>query len=151
MGRGRLSKEEIEELKQNIYVNDADEKRIFYTNEFKARFMEEYLKGKRPTRIFKDAGFNVEALGEKRIERAAARWRELYAAGGIEAFSGEAMRELKNTQRSEMEAELRNAKEQCEKSDSDIKSLNEEIDSLRKLIVNLYKENLQLKTALKAM
>ena len=40
MGRGRLSKEEIEELKQNIYVNDADEKRIFYTNEFKARFME---------------------------------------------------------------------------------------------------------------
>ena len=36
-------KRDKEDLKQNIYVNDADEKRIFYTNEFKARFMQRAL------------------------------------------------------------------------------------------------------------
>lgn len=45
--------------------------------------MEEYIEGKKPTQIFKDAGFDPSVLGSKRIERASARWRESYASGSL--------------------------------------------------------------------
>ena len=38
---------------------------------------------KKPTAIFRDAGFDVKALGSKRIERACARWKESYEAGTL--------------------------------------------------------------------
>lgn len=73
MGRGLFSEKEIAELAANPYVIDVDEKSVVYSNEFKLHFMEEYMRGKGPTQIFKDAGFDVKALGSKRIERACAR------------------------------------------------------------------------------
>ena len=45
--------------------------------------MEEYLAGKNPTMIFREAGFNPKVLGPKRIERAAARWRKDYRSGTL--------------------------------------------------------------------
>ncbi|MDD6598213.1 MAG: hypothetical protein PUE99_07615, partial [Anaerovibrio sp.] len=39
--------------------------------------------------IFRQAGFDVSMLGEKRIERATARWRAMYAANGMEALRGQ--------------------------------------------------------------
>lgn len=83
MGRGRLTEEEIKELKNNPYVIDVDDSRIVYSNEFKKLFMEEYCAGKKPTQIFMEQGFDVKALGSKRIERACARWRESYNAGTL--------------------------------------------------------------------
>ena len=41
------------------------------------------MQGKKPTAIFRDAGFDVKALGSKRIERACARWKESYEAGTL--------------------------------------------------------------------
>ena len=41
------------------------------------------MQGKKPTAIFKDAGFDVKVLGSKRIERACARWKESYEAGTL--------------------------------------------------------------------
>lgn len=86
MARGRLSEEEVNILKQNPYVSDVEETRIIYTNEFKFLFMKEYQEGKKPTQIFKDAGFDPKILGSKRIERAAHRWRESYAAGSLGSY-----------------------------------------------------------------
>ena len=83
MGRGRLSEEEIAQLKQNKYVIDANETRIIYSNEFKEFFMKEYKKGANPREIFRSGGFDPEVLGTKRIERACARWREADAAGTL--------------------------------------------------------------------
>lgn len=83
MGRGLFSEKEIAELVANPYVIDVDEKSVVYSNEFKLHFMEEYMRGKGPTQIFKDAGFDVKALGSKRIERACARWKESYQAGTL--------------------------------------------------------------------
>ena len=60
----------------NPYVIDVNETRIVYSNEFKKHFMKEYKKGIKPTAIFRDAGFDPEVLGSKRIERACVRWRE---------------------------------------------------------------------------
>lgn len=83
MGRGRLTDQEKEILNSNPYVVKVNGNNIIYSTEFKKKFMEEYLSGKGPTAIFKDAGFDVKILGSKRIERASARWKESYAAGSL--------------------------------------------------------------------
>ena len=88
MARGMLSSAEMDILQKNPYVEDVNRQRILYTYEFKRFFMEQYLAGKRPVDIFRQAGFDVSMLGEKRIERATARWRAMYAANGMEALQG---------------------------------------------------------------
>lgn len=83
MGRGNLSEEERLILKQNPHVREVKVNCIMYTDEFKLHFMKEYIAGKGPQRIFREAGFDVKILGSKRIERAAARWKEAYAANSL--------------------------------------------------------------------
>ena len=84
MARGRLSEEEIAVLRQNPYVHDVSDIGIQYTNEF--HFMKEYLAGKKPTQIFREAGFDTTMLGSKRIERASQRWRESYETGSLGSY-----------------------------------------------------------------
>lgn len=74
-----LTSTEMAKIRKNKYVRTVTNKRILYTEEFKEHFIEEYISGVCPTKIFKDAGFDVDVLGKKRIERAAARWRETFA------------------------------------------------------------------------
>lgn len=83
MGRGTLSGDEIRTLKENPYVEAINGSRIVYSEEFKKLFVKEYFEGKKPMRIFQDAGFDVKVLGSKRIERCSARWREANASGGL--------------------------------------------------------------------
>ena len=96
MARGRLSHEEVVILQENPYVEFVSRQRIMYTYEFKCLFMEQYLAGKRPVDIFRQAGFDVSVLGEKRIERATARWKSLYAGNGVEGLKSSA-RQLGNS------------------------------------------------------
>lgn len=83
MGRGKLTEKEIEILKKNPFVVSVNGNRIIYSTEFKQMFMKAYKKGTGPTEIFRNAGFDVKILGSKRIERAAARWKESYEAGSL--------------------------------------------------------------------
>lgn len=83
MARGVLTEADIEALRKNKYVLHAETTRIIYSNEFKFHFIDEINKGKKPTEIFREAGFDIAALGYKRIERCAARWKESYAAGSL--------------------------------------------------------------------
>ena len=75
MSKGTFSATQLAALECNPYVETVTSRRIVYTDEFKRRFVEEYRMGKGPRQIFKDAGFDVEALGYKRIERASDRFR----------------------------------------------------------------------------
>ena len=75
MARMLLTSEQVKDLMINPYVESVTECRIVYSDEFKRKFVEEYRLGKGPRQIFKDAGFDVDALGYKRIERASDRWR----------------------------------------------------------------------------
>lgn len=86
MGRGKLTKQEQEILEKNPFVTNVSQNRITYATEFKLRFMEEYMDGKRPTAIFRGAGFDPKILGSKRIERACARWKESYQAGSLGSY-----------------------------------------------------------------
>ena len=75
-----FSEEDLEQIKRNQYVLSATSKRITYTDGFKQFFIDKYQQGLTPREIFKLAGFNLDALGYKRIEKAADRW---LTAGGI--------------------------------------------------------------------
>ena len=75
MSKSVFTAEQLEQLRANPYVVGATDRRITYTVDFKKKFVEEYRTGKTPRNIFKDAGFDVDALGYKRIERASDRWR----------------------------------------------------------------------------
>ena len=83
MGRGKLTRAEIEKLRKNPNVISVGEDRIVYSDEFKKHFITEYMKGEKPGNIFREAGFDIKVLGSKRIERACARWRESFASGTL--------------------------------------------------------------------
>lgn len=75
--------EQRELLNKNPYVESVEASRIIYTEAFKVYYVKNYLAGKKPTEIFVSAGFDPSILGNKRIERASARWRKLYADGQL--------------------------------------------------------------------
>lgn len=71
---GKLSEKDIKKLEKNPFVNDVNETRIIYSDEFKDIFRNKLENGERPTQIFRDAGFDPKVIGYKRIERATYRW-----------------------------------------------------------------------------
>lgn len=70
-------------LSNNPNVESVEATRIIYTEAFKIYYVKNYLLGKKPTEIFIEAGFDPAILGNKRIERASARWRKLYTDGSL--------------------------------------------------------------------
>ena len=138
MGRGNFTKAEMETLLRNPYVADVNEKSISYSTEFKFLFMDEYIKGKRPTQIFRDAGFDIRILGSKRIERACARWKESYQRGtlgersavlGKTSSSSEAGTSLSE----KMESGKKYTIDRCRQQEEMIKKLRAEVLLLRQL------------------
>lgn len=67
MGIHYFTDEQVEELRKNPYVKNVSNKAITYEEEFKELFMKEYENGRSPSFIFREAGFDVKALGESRI------------------------------------------------------------------------------------
>ncbi len=45
--------------------------------------MDEYLSGKLPRQIFMENGFDIEIIGQSRIEQAACRWKRTYEKNGL--------------------------------------------------------------------
>ncbi|OOV62926.1 IS3 family transposase [Clostridium botulinum] len=83
MSKITFSRETIEKLNRNPYVKRVSEKSITYSDEFKRMFIEKYLIGNKPRTIFIEAGFDVDVIGIKRYEQAAARWIRAYNKDGI--------------------------------------------------------------------
>ena len=146
MARGMLSSAEMDVLKKNPYVEDVNRQRILYTYEFKCFFMEQYLAGKRPVDIFRQAGFDVPMLGEKRIERATARWRAMYAANGMEALKGAvkanakkkaAARTKKKAEDGDREYGLQDVADKLEELLADVKAYENRVRQLEKVTMDL--------------
>ena len=68
MQRYPLPKEYVKELNEHRYVEQATEWTVSFTAEFKQLAYDEYYRGKSMREIFTEAGFDVEKLGEKRIQ-----------------------------------------------------------------------------------
>ncbi|MBR4610448.1 MAG: hypothetical protein IKO38_08350 [Erysipelotrichaceae bacterium] len=76
MGANYFNGKQIEELSKNPYVKKVSEKAITYEEGFKELFAAEYEKGKLPSQIFKEYGFDVAALGKERINSFSKRIRK---------------------------------------------------------------------------
>ena len=83
MSKKIFTSEEIENLSQNKYVKKISNKAITYTNEFKIHFIAKFNNGKSPRLIFKEAGFNINIIGLKRIECESDRWKKAYNKNGV--------------------------------------------------------------------
>ena len=68
MGKNYFTEEERKKLEENPYVEKVSLKAITYTETFKEHFAKEKALGKGPTQIFRDADFDVTALGKDRIK-----------------------------------------------------------------------------------
>jgi len=55
MSKKMFNENELEKLKNNIYVKEVSEKGITYTDEFKIKFIAEHINGKKPRKIFEEA------------------------------------------------------------------------------------------------
>lgn len=78
-----FTEEQRKILSKNPNVESVEKTRIIYKEAFKSYYVKNYLAGKKPSEIFIEAGFDPSILGNKRIERASARWRKLYADGQL--------------------------------------------------------------------
>ena len=68
--------EQQKQLRANHWVKSVTEKSISFTEDFKVYFINEYNLGKLPKQIFKAAGFDINMLGDKRIEQCTARYKK---------------------------------------------------------------------------
>lgn len=68
MDRYPIPTEAVEKLKEHPYVLQATQWTVRFTAEFKKLAYEEYCRGKSMRKIFIEAGFDVEVLGDKRIQ-----------------------------------------------------------------------------------
>lgn len=68
MKRYPMTTELVQSLQEHPYVEKATEWMVSFTEDFKKLAFDEYHRGKSMKEIFTDAGFDIEALGNKRIE-----------------------------------------------------------------------------------
>lgn len=83
MSKQLFSPKQIAQLQKNPHVVKVSTRTITYADAFKSKFIDEYLAGKTPRKIFEEAGFEIEMLGMKRVEQASSRWRKSYERNGL--------------------------------------------------------------------
>lgn len=128
MSKITFSREAIEKLKRNPYVKRVSEKSITYSDEFKRMFIEKYLRGNTPRTIFIEAGFDVEVIGIKRYEQAAARWISSYNKYGIAG-----VRDTRRENSGRPSKTPLSKDDIINKQEAKIKLLEEQLDLLKKL------------------
>lgn len=128
MSKVIFTDKEIKILQRNSNVKRVSNLAITYTDDFRNRFMDEYLSGKYPREIFKENGFDEGILGIKRIEQAAYRWKKAYEKNGLIGLSDS----RKNASGRTLKREL-SQKEIIERQEAKIKLLEGQVELLKKL------------------
>ncbi|NEG90630.1 HTH domain-containing protein [Bifidobacterium aerophilum] len=80
MGNSAFTQEEIAYLYSLPAVSRVTNGRITYSESFKKECTRQYLAGKSPARLFREAGLDPSLIGYKRVERCVARWKVRYGA-----------------------------------------------------------------------
>ncbi len=139
-----FSPKEIKMLQKNPNVQRVSNLAITYTEEFKNKFMNEYLMGKFPRQIFEENGFDINIIGQKRIEQSAYRWKKSYERDGLIGLTD--MR--KTASGRPLKREL-TQEEIIKRQEAKIKLLEGQVDLLKKLEITdrrLLSESQELKT-----
>ena len=77
----RYTKKQIKELSENDYTLKVDDKRIFFTIEFKKVFWIKYQSGLSPRSILKELNYNLDYFGQKQIDSIVQRIKKEALAG----------------------------------------------------------------------
>jgi putative transposase len=128
MSKKIFSDKEIKILQKNPNIQRVSSLAITYTDVYKNKFMDEYLTGKFPRHIFEENGFDVDIIGMKRIEQAAARWNRSYKRDGLIGLSD--TRKIGSGR--PLKRELTQT-EIIERQEAKIKLLEGQVDLLKKL------------------
>lgn len=77
----KYTQKQIKELKSNPYTLQVNDKRIFFTIEFKKVFWTKYQAGMSPRSIFKELNYNLDYFGQKQIDSIVQRVKKEALAG----------------------------------------------------------------------
>jgi transposase InsO family protein len=130
MSKTTFSNREIKILQKNPNVLRVSNLAITYSDDFKNKFINEYLAGKLPRQIFEENGFDVDIIGIKRIETSSSRWRRAYEKDGLIGLSDA----RKAASGRPLKRELSQA-EIIERQEARIKLLEGQVELLKKLEV----------------
>lgn len=125
-----FNKEQIKELLSNDNVEKCSFTSITYTKKFKVKAVRQYYNdGYSPNMIFKEAGFDVKALGDDRIKHCLSSWKRIYNDKGAK----ELMKENRGKGGGRPKTNFKNDKERIKYLETKIAYIEAENDFLAKL------------------
>lgn len=127
-----FNKEEMEELQRNQNVAKC-ERVISYREEFKIMAIRKYRTGLTPFEIFRQAGFDIEAIGREVPGDCLYRWRKIFEKKGEKG-----LRKVKSANRGRIPKSLTD-KEKLKRLKAEVAYLREEnhfLAELRKKSLN---------------
>lgn len=125
-----FSKSQMNELEKNPNVIRVTQKTITYKPEFKVKAVLENLKGKNPTQIFVEHGFDLDIIGKGLPRKRLYQWKQIYNESGELGLSLDNRGKIKTERTSLQELSL---EEKLKKAEARIKFLEVENDFLKKL------------------
>lgn len=124
----KYTQKQIKELKANPYTLQVDDKRIFFTIEFKKAFWTKYQAGMSPRAIFKELNYNLDYFGQKQIDSIVQRVKK-------EAMSGEFTEGYQRFKRMKIkEPELLNSEQTLQQMQHEMLYLRQEVEFLKKVL-----------------
>ena len=124
----KYTKKQIKELKQNPYTLQIDEKRIFFTIEFKKVFWNKYQAGMSPRAIFKELDYNLENFGQKQIDSIVQRIKKEVSEGEFT----EGYNRTKRIKIKEVDSEI--TPQNLKQMQNELLYLRQEVDFLKKVL-----------------
>ena len=124
----KYRQKQIKELKANPYTLQVDDKRIFFTIEFKKVFWTKYQAGMSPRAIFKELIYNLDYFGQKQIDSIVQRVKK-------EALAGEFTEGYQRYKRMKIkEPELLNSEQVLQQMQHEMLYLRQEVEFLKKVL-----------------
>ena len=124
----KYTQKQIKELKANPYTLQVDDKRIFFTIEFKKVFWTKYQSGMSPRAIFKELNYNLDYFGQKQIDSIVQRVKK-------EALAGEFTEGYQRSKRMKIkEPELLNPEQTLQQMQHEVLYLRQEVEFLKKVL-----------------
>ena len=124
----KYTKKQIKELKQNPYTLQIDEKRIFFTIEFKKVFWNKYQAGMSPRAIFRELDYNLENFGQKQIDSIVQRIKKEVSEGEFT----EGYNRTKRIKIKEVDSEI--TPQNLKQMQNELLYLRQEVDFLKKVL-----------------
>lgn len=86
MSKRIFAKDQIETLLHNRNVIGCSAKSIHYSTDFKVSAVQKYQEGMPPSEIFRQAGFNVAAIGRKTPKWRLGQWLKIFREKGTKGL-----------------------------------------------------------------